>query len=64
MKQKFIELLSSVERPGIHDLIDWLENKSDFFTAPASTQHHGACEGGLLKHSLAVYENLIKLMDL
>nr|WP_319403170.1 HD domain-containing protein [uncultured Anaeromusa sp.] len=64
MKQKFIELLSSVNRSGIPELIRWLENESDFFTAPASTQHHGACEGGLLRHSLAVYENLIKLMDL
>ena len=64
MKQRFIELLSSVERPGMKDLIDWMENKSDFFAAPASTQYHGACEGGLVEHSLAVYENLNKLMGL
>lgn len=29
-----------------------------FFTAPASTKYHGACEGGLLLHSLNVYKTL------
>jgi len=32
----------------------------DFTTAPASTKYHGACEGGLLTHSLAVYEAALK----
>ena len=30
-----------------------------FFTAPASTKYHGAYEGGLFDHSLAVTEILI-----
>lgn len=58
MKTKFLTLLSSVNRPGMDQLIDWLTNKSDFLTAPASTQYHGAKEGGLVEHSLAVYESL------
>jgi hypothetical protein len=30
--------------------------KTDFFEAPASTRFHGAYEGGLLEHSMKVYE--------
>ena len=36
MKEKFIELLRSTNREGIEDLIAFLD-KTDFFTAPAST---------------------------
>jgi len=32
-----------------------------FFMAPASTKYHGAYEGGLFDHSLAVTQNLLKL---
>lgn len=40
MKDKFIELLRSTKREGIENLISFLE-KTDFFTAPASTRFHG-----------------------
>ena len=53
MKNRFNELLSSVKRPGIPELMGWLAG-SDFYTAPASTRYHGACDGGLLLHSLTV----------
>lgn len=58
LKNKFIELLKSTNREGIDNLIDFLENKSDFFKAPASSRFHGAREGGLLEHSMKVYEIL------
>lgn len=57
MKEKFIELLRSTNREGIEDLINFIE-KTDFFTAPASTRFHGDYEGGLLEHSMKVYEIL------
>ena len=57
MKEEFIELLKSVKRNGIENLISYLE-KTDFFTAPASTRFHGNYEGGLLEHSLNVYHCL------
>ena len=57
MKEKFIELLKSTNREGIEDLIAFLD-KTDFYTAPASTRFHGSFEGGLLEHSLKVYEIL------
>ena len=57
MKEEFIELLRSTKREGIENLLNFLE-KSDFYTAPASTRFHGSFEGGLLEHSMKVYEIL------
>ena len=57
MKEKFIKLLRSTGREGIEDIINFLE-KTDFYTAPASTKYHGSYEGGLLEHSMKVYEVL------
>ena len=55
MKEEFIELLKSTNREGMENLLNFLE-KSDFYKAPASTRFHGNYEGGLLEHSLKVYE--------
>lgn len=61
LKAEFIRIASeNIERSGLATLLIWLE-KTDFFTAPASTRYHGACEGGLLTHSLNVYVQLKKL---
>ena len=57
MKEEFIELLKSTNREGMEELINFLQ-KTDFFTAPASTRYHGDYEGGLLEHSMKVYEIL------
>ena len=46
-----------VVRRGGDQLLEWLEN-TDFFTAPASTKFHCACEYGLVIHSLNVYKVL------
>lgn len=51
-----------IHRDGIEDLMGWLRS-SDFYTAPASTRYHGAFEGGLLNHSLAVHDHLRGLVD-
>lgn len=53
--EQFEELMSAIERPGIDKLMDYIR-KSDFYTAPASTKFHLSCKGGLLQHSLNVYE--------
>lgn len=37
--------------------------ESGFFTAPASTKYHGAYEGGLFDHSLAVAESLVIITE-
>ena len=57
MKEEFIKLLKSTNREGIENLLEFLE-KSDFYKAPASTRFHGSYEGGLLEHSMKVYEIL------
>ena len=55
-REKILSLLSSVKRPGMQKLIEWIEAKSDFFVAPASTRFHSNYTGGLAEHSLLVYE--------
>ncbi len=62
-KIRIIELLKSTERPGVERLVEWMETKSDFFTAPASTKYHLHCSGGLARHSLNVYERLKAKVD-
>ena len=55
-KTEFIRIYkSSITREGSDKLLDWLLNKSDFFTAPASTKFHSAYEGGLCEHSVKCY---------
>ena len=53
----------NIKRDGSEELLKWLQ-ESDFFTAPASTRFHGSYEGGLLEHSLNVYNSLVRLVTL
>ena len=57
MKEEFINLLKQIDREGMDKLIEFLE-RTDFFEAPASTRFHGCFKGGLLEHSMKVYEIL------
>lgn len=57
--KRFESLMATITRDGKDALMDYIKNKTDFYTAPASTQYHLACEGGLLQHSLNVYDCLI-----
>ena len=60
-KQRLILHLSNIKRDGIEKLIEWLINKSDYLTAPASTKFHSSYEGGLADHS---YNVALKLENL
>ena len=63
-KEEFIELFKThITRPGADALLDYLTNKCDFFTAPASARYHGAYEGGLCEHSLNVYHCLKEYLE-
>lgn len=53
----------NIKREGVEDLLAWLESETDFYTSPASTRYHGSYEGGLLDHSLNVYEQLLIELD-
>ena len=58
-KERFIQLCTEhIKRPGIDKLLEWLET-TDFYTAPSSTKYHGSCQGGLLQHSLNVFDRLV-----
>ena len=62
-KEEFIEIYTAnIRREGADALLDYLEHKSDFFTAPASAKYHGAYEGGLCEHSLNVYHCLTEYL--
>ena len=62
VRNEIVNLLSKVNRDGIERLIDFLD-KTDFYTAPASTRFHSNYEGGLAKHSLNVYKELKELTN-
>ena len=58
-REEFIELYTQhIRREGSGALLDYLQNKSDFFTAPASAKFHGSYAGGLCEHSVNVYHCL------
>ena len=60
-KERFLQICRDViKRPGIDKLLAWLE-KSDFYSAPASTRFHLSEYGGLLAHSLNVYDEMKRL---
>lgn len=60
-KENFKALVEKyIHRPGIKDLMEWLET-TDFYDCPASTRFHGSENGGLCKHSLCVGQRLFEL---
>ena len=56
-KNEFIEIYKeNITRPGSDKLLNYLiSEQSDFFTAPCSTRFHGSYAGGLVQHSINVY---------
>ena len=58
-KEVFLQIFrDNIRREGADALLDYLEHKSDFFTAPASARFHGSYAGGLCEHSVNVYRCL------
>lgn len=56
-KADFLTIYKDIRRHGADKLLAWLES-TDFFTAPAGAKHHGAHAGGLVVHSLNVWNRL------
>ena len=52
---------NTIKRDGAASMLYWLDSKTDFFTAPASSKHHLAQPGGLVIHSLNVYKRLLEI---
>lgn len=64
-RERFISIYKDkIKRDGADAFLEWLSgDKSDFFTAPASTRYHNNCPGGLVSHSLNVYDCLCDYMS-
>jgi len=59
IKKDYMEIYNNnIKREGSKELLEYLK-KSDFFSAPASTQFHSAYEGGLAEHSICVYKRFL-----
>lgn len=56
------------DEPLVHNLsqhiISYLTDKTDFYTSPASLKYHEAFDGGLVYHSLCVYNKMLELIKL
>lgn len=60
LKEEFINLYKeNISRDGSEKLLDWLET-TDFYKAPASSKFHGACESGLVMHSINVFKVMMQ----
>ena len=59
-REQFIEILSGTGRKGMDQVLAKLDELG-FFEAPASTKFHLSCKGGLLEHSMNVYEAAVML---
>lgn len=59
-KEKFIQILKGTNRNGIDKVIEEID-KLGFFQAPASCMYHGSYDGGLVEHSLNVYQQMMYL---
>lgn len=61
-REDFLDILrNTTEIPEKSPQILKFLDDSDFWDAPASTRYHDCCEGGLVQHSLKVYEHLSML---
>ena len=64
-KERFVKIYQHyIKREGADRLLEYLlSEKSDFFTAPASTRFHGAYPGGLAEHSINVFKCLCDFVE-
>ena len=53
----------NIKREGSAELLNYLQNKSDFFKAPASGRFHLSVEGGLLMHSVHVAQVIMNFKE-
>lgn len=63
-KDEFIGLVRKyIKRDGIENLLSWLE-RTDFYTAPATTNYQLSVEGGLVQHSLNTFYRMVELTNM
>lgn len=62
MRKRFSKILSLTGRSGVPQVLAKLD-EIGFFEAPASTKFHLSCKGGLMEHSLNVYDAAMMLRE-
>ena len=62
-KKKFEDILKATGRVGVGNVLAELD-RLGFYAAPASTRFHGAHPGGLLQHSLNVYDEAMLVREM
>ncbi len=64
-QERFLEIYNTnIRREGAAKFLEFLQSRhSDFFSAPASTRYHLSSPGGLLQHSLNVYDCLVDYLN-
>ena len=63
-KDEFISLVRKyIKRDGVEDVLAWLD-RTDFYTAPATTAYQLAVDGGLVQHSLNTFYRMVDLANL
>lgn len=50
---------NNIQREGVEKLLNVLRS-TDFYLAPASTKYHDSEEGGLVNHSMKVFQEIIR----
>lgn len=61
-KESIENLLRQTKRPGIEELLAWMD-LAGFYDAPCSSKHHLAKPGGLAEHSLNVCRTACLLLE-
>jgi len=63
LRKRYDDLKSKIKKRSdeFAELIDFMENETEWLTAPASTRFHLCRENGLLEHSVNVAETLIRI---
>ena len=66
LTERYENLKSKVtaRREEFSELMNFVENETEYLKAPASTKYHLCREGGLLEHSVNVAETLLKLKNI
>ena len=65
LRDRYDELKAKVKRraDSFAELMEFMENETEWLTAPASTRFHLCRESGLLEHSVNVAETLIRIKN-
>ncbi|MFH1583562.1 MAG: HD domain-containing protein [Actinomycetota bacterium] len=65
-RERYKPLLEKIvnRKDQVNKILDFLENKTNWLTAPASTKYHLDRDGGLIDHSVGVTHTLLKLKNI